>query len=383
VRDLKDFHGDQSCHLQNERLDCMVMKKKSAYPSQTKPPAFLEELLQARSPSGYEDEARDVVRKRVGKIADHFAVDNLGNCHATLSNTGSPTLMLAGHIDELGLIIKHVSDKGFLYFDAIGGHDRSMISGRRVDILTKNGTVRGVTGKRAIHLMTPEERKRVPEFHQMWIDIGASNREEALEKVRIGDAAVYDHGFEMLQGSMAVSRAFDDKSGAYAVNEALLRLAKGKKPNCKVVAVSTSQEEIGTRGAISSAHLANPDVALVVDVSHATDHPDADHRKFGRFTLGGGPILTRGPNVHPAVFERLMECASKEKIEVQIEADPRPTGTDARAIQVARDGIPTGLIGIPLRYMHTPSEVIDLDDLEAVVRLMVAFARSLKRGEKL
>jgi putative aminopeptidase FrvX len=217
----------------------------------------------------------------------------------------------------------------------------------------------------------------------MWIDIGASNREEALEKVRIGDAAVYDHGFEMLQGSMAVSRAFDDKSGAYAVNEALLRLAKGKKPNCKVVAVSTSQEEIGTRGAISSAHLANPDVALVVDVSHATDHPDADHRKFGRFTLGGGPILTRGPNVHPAVFERLMECASKEKIEVQIEADPRPTGTDARAIQVARDGIPTGLIGIPLRYMHTPSEVIDLDDLEAVVRLMVAFARSLKRGEKL
>lgn len=359
------------------------MKNKSAQPSQIKPPAFLEELLQARSPSGYEDEARDVVRKRVGEIADHFAVDNLGNCHASLGTTGSPTLMLAGHIDELGLIIKHVSDKGFLYFDAIGGHDRSMISGRRVDILTKNGTVRGVTGKRAIHLMTPEERKRVPEFHQMWIDIGASSREEALEKVRIGDAAVYDHGFEMLRGSMAVSRAFDDKSGAYAVNEALLRLAKGKKPNCKVVAVSTSQEEIGTRGAISSAHLANPDVALVVDVSHATDHPDADHRKFGRFALGGGPILTRGPNVHPAVFERLMDCASKEKIEVQIEADPRPTGTDARAIQVARDGIPTGLIGIPLRYMHTPSEVIDLDDLEAVVRLMVAFARSLQRGEKL
>jgi len=360
----------------------MIMKTKSAQSPQTKPPAFLEELLQARSPSGYEDEARDVVRKRVGEIADHFIIDNLGNCHASLGTTGSPTLMLAGHIDELGLIIKHVSDKGFLYFDAIGGHDRSMISGRRVDILTKNGTVRGVTGKRAIHLMTPEERKRVPEFHQMWIDIGASSRDEALDKVRIGDAAVYDHGFEMLQGSMAISRAFDDKSGAYAVNEALLRLAKSKKPNCKVVAVSTSQEEIGTRGAISSAHLANPDVALVVDVSHATDHPDADHRKFGRFTLGGGPILTRGPNVHPAVFQRLMDCASKEKIEVQIEADPRPTGTDARAIQVARDGIPTGLIGIPLRYMHTPSEVIDLDDLEAVVRLMVAFARSLKRGEK-
>jgi len=149
-----------------------------------------------------------------------------------------------------------------------------------------------------------------------------------------------------------------------------------------VIAVSTAQEEIGTRGAISSAHLANPDVALVVDVSHATDHPDADHRKYGRFSLGGGPILTRGPNVHPGVFERLIDCASEEGIDVQIEADPRPTGTDARAIQVARDGIPTGLIGIPLRYMHTPSEVIDLNDLEAVVTLMVAFAKSLKRGEK-
>ena len=358
------------------------MKRKTKKTTPPTPPAFLEELLKARSPSGYEEEAREVVRARVEKVADKFEVDNLGNCHATLGTRGSPTLMLAGHIDELGLIIKHVNEKGFLYFDAIGGHDRSMISGRRVDILTRKGIIRGVTGKRAIHLMTPEERKRVPEFHQMWIDIGASSREEALERVTIGDAAVYDHGFEILSGSLATSRAFDDKSGAYAVNETLLRLAKAKKPTCKVVAVSTVQEEIGTRGAISSAHLANPDVALVVDVSHATDHPDADHRKYGRFSLGGGPILTRGPNIHPGVFDRLMDCALDEKIDVQIEADPRPTGTDARAIQVARDGIPTGLIGIPLRYMHTPSEVIDLNDLEAVVRLMVAFARSLKRGER-
>jgi endoglucanase len=286
--------------------------------------------------------------------------------------------MLAGHIDELGLIIKHVSEKGFLYFDAIGGHDLSMISGRRVDILTKKGIVRGVTGKRAIHLMTPEERKKVPLMHQMWIDIGAKDREEALSRVMIGDAAVYDHGFEMLHGSLATSRAFDDKSGAYAVNEALIRLSTSKSLNCQVVAVSTSQEEIGTRGAITSSYLADPDVALAVDVSHATDHPDADHRKYGSFTLGGGPILTRGPNVHPAVFDRLIECARKDKIEVQIEADPRPTGTDARSIQVAKKGVPTGLIGIPLRYMHTPSEVIDLADLENVVNLMVSFAQSLK-----
>ena len=344
-------------------------------------PSFLADLLAARSPSGYESEAREVIQKYMKAKVDEFCVDALGSCHAVLGKAGIPSLMLAGHLDELGLIIKHVSEKGYLYFDAIGGHDKSIISGRRVDILTRKGVIRGVTGKRAIHLMTPEDRKRVPEFHQMWIDIGAKDRKEALERVTIGDAAVYDHGFEKLHGSLAVSRAFDDKSGAYAVNEALLRLAKGRKPQCKVTAVSTSQEEIGTRGAISSAHLVDPDVALVVDVSHATDHPDADHRKYGSFKLGGGPILTRGPNVHPGVFERLMTCAEKEKIEVQVEADPRPTGTDARAIQVARDGVPTGLVGIPLRYMHTPSEVINLNDLEAVVCLLVAFARSLKKGD--
>ena len=345
-------------------------------------PPFLRELLDARSPSGFEDEAREVVRRRVEKMADSFSVDALGSCHATLGAKGSPTLMLAGHIDELGLIIKHVSDKGFLYFDAIGGHDRSIISGRRVDVLAKNGVIRGVTGKRAIHLMTPEDRKRVPEMHQMWIDIGAKDRDSALERVQIGDAAVYDHGFEQLHGPLAVSRAFDDKSGAYTVNEALIRLSKGRKPSCKVVAVSTAQEEIGTRGAVTSAYLANPDVALAVDVSHATDHPDADHRKYGLFRLGGGPIITRGPNIHPAVFDRLVDCAEKASIPIQIEADPRPTGTDARSIQIAREGVPTGLVGIPLRYMHTPSEVIDLDDLEAVVQLLVAFARSVTKTTK-
>ena len=367
----------------------LIVLKKMAKRTKTKTstklpsvPPFLKELLDARSPSGFEEEAREVVRKRVEKVADTFSIDALGSCHATLGINGAPTLMLAGHIDELGLIIKHVSDKGFLYFDAIGGHDRSIISGRRVDILTKNGVIRGVTGKRAIHLMSPEDRRRVPEMHQMWIDIGAKDRDEALERVQIGDAAVYDHGFEQLHRSLAVSRAFDDKTGAYTVNEALLRLAKGRKPSCKVVAVSTAQEEIGTRGAITSAYLANPDVALAVDVSHATDHPDADHRKYGRFKLGGGPILTRGPNIHPAVFERLVSCAEKNNIPVQIEADPRPTGTDARSIQVAREGVPTGLVGIPLRYMHTPSEVIDLEDLEAVVQLLVAFARSLTKTTK-
>lgn len=350
-------------------------------PKTIKVPAFLTELLDARSPSGYEDEARLVVRQFVEESADSFEIDPLGNCLSVLNSKGSPTLMLAGHIDELGLIIKHVDDNGYLYFDVIGGHDRSLISGRRVSILGRKGIVKGVVGKRALHLMTPEDRRKVPPLHQMWIDVGAKDRKEALSFITIGDPAVYDQSFELIRGSVATARAFDNKTGAYAINETLLRLAKLKKITARIVAVSTSQEEIGVRGAMTAAHSVNPDVAIAVDVSHATDHPDADHRKFGAFELGGGPILSRGPNIHPAVFERLMECAEKANIEVQIEAEPRPTGTDARAIQVARGGVPTGLVGIPLRYMHTPSEMIDLEDLEAVVALLVAFARSLKTSD--
>lgn len=345
-------------------------------------PDFLIDLLDARSPSGYEEEARAVVQRHVEDACDSFEIDALGNCLATLGSKNKPTLMMAGHIDELGLIIKHVDAKGFLFFDVIGGHDRSLISGRRVSILGRKGIVKGVVGKRALHLMTPEDRKKVPLLHNMWIDVGAKDRDEALSFITIGDPAVYDQSFEIIRGSLATARAFDNKTGAYAVNEALLRLRKGRKPAAKIVAASTSQEEIGVRGATTAAHLVNPDVAIAVDVSHSTDHPDADNRKFGKFKLGGGPILSRGPNIHPAVFERLMECAEKEDMPVQIEAEPRPTGTDARAIQIARDGVPTGLVGIPLRYMHTPSEMINLEDLENVVRLLVAFARSLKKSDR-
>ena len=295
-------------------------------------PAFLKELLQARSPSGYEDEAREVVRKRMARVADSFEVDALGSCHATLGTKGSPTLMLAGHIDELGLIIKHVSDKGFLYFDAIGGHDRAMISGRRVDIMTRKGIIRGVTGKRAIHLMTPEDRRKVPEMHQMWIDIGAKDKKEALSRVTIGDAAVYDHGFEKLHGPLAVSR-HDDKTGAYTVNEALLRLA-GAASCCKVVAVSTSQEEIGTRGRLLQP-IWQTRTALAVDVSHATDHPDADF-PYGAFTLG---------EAHPYPRSECSSCSIRPPDGLLVEGTPvqiersASYGHRCRAIQIARDGV--------------------------------------------
>lgn len=350
--------------------------------SSYKVPTFLAELLHARSPSGYEGEAQAVFDRHVKPAADAYANDALGNRIATLNPAGDPVLMLAGHMDELGLLITYVNKDGFLYFDTIGGHDLSVISGRRVILQTANGPVKGVTGKRAIHLMDEEDRKKVPKKHEIWIDIGARSKAEALARVAIGDVATYDHELELIHGSVGTARAFDNKVGAYIVGETLIRLAREKKPPAaKVVAVATAQEEIGVRGATTSAYLVNPHIAVAVDVGHATDHPDCDNRKYGETKLGGGPIICRGANINPRIYERLLRAAKKLKIPYQLEADPRPTGTDARAIQMARGGIATALISVPLRYMHTPSEVVDLEDVERCVQLLVEFAKGLEKGD--
>lgn len=350
--------------------------------SSYQPPEFLTELLKAKSPSGSEGQAQAVFDRFVKPSADTYANDALGNRLATLNKKGGPTVMFSGHMDELGLIITYVNKDGFIYFDTIGGHDRSIISGRRVIIQTANGPVKGVTGKRAVHLMEDADRKKVPEIHEIWIDIGAKNKAEALARVTIGDVATYDHEFELIHGSIGTARAFDNKVGAYIVGEALIRLAKTKaKLNARIVSVATTQEEIGVRGAQTSAFAVDPHVALAVDVGHATDHPDCDQRKFGETKLGAGPIICRGPNINPKVHARLVECAKKARIPLQFEADPRPTGTDARAIQMARGGVACGLVSIPLRYMHTPSEIVDLQDVEHCVQLFVAFAKSIGPGE--
>ncbi len=347
-----------------------------------KTPEFLIDLLNARSPSGFEYEAQTVLDKYLKPAADLYEKDTLGNRIATLNPKGDPTLMLAGHMDELGLMVRYINDKGFIYFDTIGGHDLSIIAGRRVKILTTQGPITGVTGKRAIHLMTDEERKKVPVLHELWIDIGATDKKEAQEIVSIGDPVVYDHGFEILRHCRATSRAFDDKAGCFVVAETLRRVAKKKAQlKAKLVAVATTQEEIGVRGAVPSTFSVNPHIAIAVDVGHATDHPECDVKKYGEFYLGKGPIISRGPNINPFVFERLIASAKKLKLPYQIEAEARPTGTDARALQMSRSGVATGLVSIPLRYMHTPSEVIDLEDLENTVKLLEEFTLSLKPKE--
>lgn len=343
-------------------------------------PQFLQDLLEARSPTGHEFEAQAVLDREIAPIADVYEKDVMGNRIARINPEGDPILMLAGHIDELGLIIKHIDKRGFIYFDVLGGHDLSLISGRRVTILNAQGDVRGVTGKRAIHLMEPEDRKKVPKKHELWIDIGAKSDKEAKERVSIGDPVVYDMGFELVHGSVGTARAFDDKVGAYTSFEVLKRL-KGEELDAQIVAVGTTQEEIGTRGATTSAFAVAPNIGIAIDVGHATDHPDTDARKHGEFTMGGGPIIGRGPNINPFVFNRLVEVAEKEGLPYQVEAEPRPTGTDARAIQMAGPGVAASVISIPLRYMHTPSEVVDLEDVENTIKLLVAFAKSLKKGE--
>ncbi len=342
---------------------------------------FLKDLLESRSPTGAEFECTKVIENYVADFADAVKKDVLGNRFAELGS-GAKTLMLAGHIDEIGLIITYIDDSGYLFFDQLGGHDNVMIPGRRVSILAKKGTVYGVTGKKAIHLMDEAERKEVPKTHKIWIDIGASSKKEAEKLVSVGDSAVYDVSVNQLAGAKYAARAFDDKAGCYCAFEALRRLAKSKKKlRCRLVSVGTVQEEIGTRGAWPAGYSTNPDVAIAIDVEHATDYPFSDKQRHGLVELGKGPVISRGPNMNPKVVDRLLECAKKLKIPYQINAEPRPTGTDARILQMSRGGVATGLLGIPLRYMHTPAEVADLRDIENCVKLLEAFALTLKDSD--
>jgi endoglucanase len=345
-------------------------------------PDFLNELLASRSPSGQEAEAQAVFDAFVAPKADSYEKDVLGNRIATLNPDGDPTVLLAGHLDELGFIIKYIDDKGYLFFDTIGGHDRIMVSGRRVRISTKNGIVTGVTGKRAVHLMDTAEREKVPQIHDMWIDLGVGSKKEAEKLVRVGDTATYDHEFEMLTGSVGTARAFDNKTGAYIAGETLRRLAEASDLAAKVVAVGTTQEEIGTRGAMTSTHAIAPDYGIAIDVGHATDFPDADNKRFGAFKMGGGVLITRGPQLNPVVTEGLIDVAEANHIPYQLEAERGIISNDSRSIQVAGPGVATGTIGLALRYMHTPSEMVDLEDVEACVQLLVAWIRTLKPGDR-
>ena len=343
--------------------------------------AFLKRLLDTPGPSGFETAPARVWRSEAETFADQVSTDVTGNSVAAVNPEGVPRIMFAGHIDEIGLMIVHVDDEGYLYFSLIGGWDAQVLVGQRVVIVAKGGPVEGVIGKKAIHLIKVEDRDKVSKPSDLWIDIGARNKADALKRVRVGDPAVLGSATLEFPNGRIVSRSIDNRIGAFVVLEGLRLLAK-RKPKAGAFAAATVQEEIAWAGggARVSATGVSPKAAIVVDVTHATDHPGIEKKEVGDFKLGGGPVLSRGSAVNPVVFEMLVETAEEEKIPYTIQAAPRDTGTDADAIYTTLQGIATGLVSVPNRYMHSPNEMVDLEDLERAAQLLAAFTRRV--GEK-
>jgi putative aminopeptidase FrvX len=332
---------------------------------------FLKRYMETISPAGFEAEASRVWREEAERFAARTWVDLHGNSFALVNEGGSPRVMLAGHTDEIGLMISYIDDKGFLFFRGIGGWDPQILPGQRVWIKARAGRVSGVIGRKPIHLLEEEERKKVVKLEELWIDIGAKDKQEAESVVSVSDPAVLAYGFEELRGNLAAARAFDDKCGAFVVLEAA-RLLTRLNPKGEVYAVATVQEEVGLRGAKTSAFGIDPKVGIAVDVGFASDTPgmETDKRKVGDLRVGRGPIITRGPNINEKVFELLVEVAIEKKIPYQVEGWPKETGTDANAIQLTRAGVATGLISVANRYMHSPCELVSLEDLENAARLL-------------
>lgn len=338
--------------------------------------SFLQNLLLTPSPSGYERPIQDVVRAWVKPFADEVRTDRHGNVIAVRNPEGSPRIMLAGHCDQIGLMVQHIDDSGFLYVQPIGGWDMQILLGQHLTVWTRTGPVHGVVSRKAPHLLTNEERSKVPQFSDVWIDIGAKDRKEAEELVTSGDPVTVELGVRELRNGLVSSPALDDKVGVWVVMETL-RLLKNRPMTAAVFAVSTVQEEIGLRGATTSAYGIHPAVGIAVDVCHATDTPGNDKKSVGDTRLGSGPVLFRGPNINPRVFEKLEQSAKSQEIGVQVRGVPRATGTDANVIQISREGVATALIGIPNRYMHSPVEVVHLDDLDKAARLLADFCASV------
>jgi putative aminopeptidase FrvX len=340
--------------------------------------AFLKSLLDTPGPSSFEAAPARAWRKEAESFADEVRADVGGNSYATVNPGGRPRVMLAGHIDEIGVMVTHIDDDGFLSFDTIGGWDHQVFVGQRVRLLGRGGPVTGVVGKKAIHLMEKDDREKVSKVEELWIDIGAANRPEAERQLRIGDPGVLAAGVLEFPNGRLVSRSIDNRIGAFVVLEAVRMLAGGR-PAAAVSAVATTREEIAATGggARSSAVALEADVAVVVDVTHATDYPGVDKRRHGDYRLGGGPVLSRGASVSEVVFELLAATAEAEGIPYAIEAASRDTHTDAEAIFNAHRGVATALVSVPNRYMHSPNEMVALEDLDRTARLLAAFARRL------
>src|SRR5262245_9919705 len=341
---------------------------------------FLIKLLETPSPSGYERPIQDVVRAYVSDFADRVSTDLHGNVIAVKNPGAKMRVMFAGHCDQIGMLISHYNDNGFLHAQTIGGWDAQQLIGQRMTIWTAKGPLPAVIARKPIHLLTDEERKQVVKLEDLWLDIGAKNKDEAKELVRIGDPVTLRLGFQDMRNGLANSPAMDNKCGLWVVIEALRRAAQ-RDLKVAVHAVSTVAEEIGLRGAQTSAFGVDPQVGIAVDVTHATDCPTIDKRQQGDVALGSGPVIVRGPNMNPVVVERLIGLAQKLEMPHQLTASGKAQPNDSNALQISRAGVATGLVSIPNRYMHSAVEMISLEDIDRAANLLAEFVVTLTDDE--
>jgi putative aminopeptidase FrvX len=343
-------------------------------------PDTLRRLLMAPGPSGYEQPAAAVFRDAAGAFAE-ITYDSVGSTVARVKGAGDgPFVAVVGHIDEIGLIVHHIDDNGYLWFTGIGGWDAEILVGQRVEVCARDGHIPGVVGKKPIHLLKDEERKKASELRSLHIDIGAKDGDDARSRVRIGDVAVIAGEPVELPNNRVISRSMDNRLGCYVALEAARLVAEAGGAPGDVAAVAVAQEEITFGGARTTAYSLDPDIAIVVDVTFASDSPGAEEKEIGRHKFGSGAVLTRGSTLHPAVFELLYAAGEAEGIPFTVSASARSTGTDADAFHISRAGIPSAVVSIPLRYMHSPVEMVQLDDVDAAARLIAAFARRLEPG---
>jgi len=340
-------------------------------------PPTLSKLLTAAGPSGYEQAPAAVFREAARAFAD-VTYDSVGSSVARVAGTGDGrSVAVVGHVDEIGLIVHHIDDKGFLWFTGVGGWDPVILVGQRVEIATRDGRVLGVVGKKPIHLMKDDDRKSVPQLKDLHIDIGATGGDDARARVRIGDVAVIDGEPVEYPNNRVVSRSMDNRIGCYVALEAARLVAEAGGAPGDVFAVAVTQEETTFGGARTTSYTLRPDLAVAVDVTFETAQPGLDEKELGRHEFGSGPVLTRGSTLDPRLFELLYEAGEAEGIPFTVSASARSTGTDADAFHVSRGGIPSAVVSVPLRYMHSPVEMVQLDDIENTARLIAAFARRL------
>lgn len=339
--------------------------------------SFLYDLLNTASATGFEQNIQKVVKKRMSKFAESIEIDYHGNLMVAINTKAKVKVMLAGHCDQIGMMVKYISDDGFIYVTALGGIDTVVLPGAQVSVHTKSGTIHGVVGRKPVHLLKAEERnKGLSDIKDAWIDVGAKNKKELEKKVSIGDSVTFRLGVTELNNDLVVSPGFDNKAGLFVAMEAL-RLCSESKISVALYSVSTVQEEIGLRGAQTAAYGINPDVGIAIDVTHASDNPGREDEKTSPKKLAAGPTISRGPNINPVVEKMLVDAAKSAKIPYQLSPASVPLGNDANAIQLTRAGVATGAIGIPNRYMHTQVEVCSLQDLENAAKLLAKFVSKI------